>query len=232
MGWLGWLFLFAGLYVVVIAIRGGIQLVSWLVEEYFSDPRSASRPKEESSSQSRVTKRLTATTRRKKKLESAGTTTRDSRAPSPVAIPARRPSRLGQWLRRLKTPFLGKRYDYWVAAALAEDDLELRVRYLSKALAMNPAYLPAWGMKGNTLFDLGRYDEALECFNKSLELHPSSLVCYKKAICFHRGGRRDEALRCLGEAVEICPSQDRQLVDDIARMRSLLEAELRTGGRP
>jgi Flp pilus assembly protein TadD len=29
-----------------------------------------------------------------------------------------------------------------------------------------------WNLKGITLRSLGRYDEAIECFNKSLEIDP------------------------------------------------------------
>ena len=45
-----------------------------------------------------------------------------------------------------------KGYDYWVACALAEEDPGRKIRYLTKALTLNPDYLPAWGLKGNALF--------------------------------------------------------------------------------
>ena len=73
-------------------------------------------------------------------------------------------------------------------------------------------------MKGNTLFELGRYDEALECFDKSLEIHPSALMWYKKGLCCHHAGRRQEALQCLDEALEKCSDRDRQLLEDVTRM--------------
>ena len=108
----------------------------------------------------------------------------------------------------------------------------MKVRYLSKALRLNPAYHPAWGMKGNALFELGKYDEAMESFDKSLELHPSALVWYRKGLCFYHTRRRQESLRCFDKAMEECPAHDRPLSADLTHMRSLVEEELRCAGTP
>jgi tetratricopeptide (TPR) repeat protein len=134
---------------------------------------------------------------------------------------------LGKWLKSLRTATVRKGYDYWVASALAEEDRQAKVRYLSKALQLNPAYHPAWGMKGNALFELGKYDDAIECFDKSLELHPSALVWYRKGLCCYHKGRREESLQCFGKALKECPAHDRPLVEDVTRMKRLVEEELR-----
>ena len=65
--------------------------------------------------------------------------------------------------------FARKHYDYWVARALAEQNPRRKVEYLSKALALDPSYLPAWGLKATALFNLERYEEALACFDKVLQ---------------------------------------------------------------
>ena len=33
MSWLGWLILLAGLYLLIVLLRGTVQLVSWLLQE-------------------------------------------------------------------------------------------------------------------------------------------------------------------------------------------------------
>lgn len=41
-----------------------------------------------------------------------------------------------------------------------------------KALEVNDANPDLWNLKGIALRSMGRYEEAKECFNKSLELDP------------------------------------------------------------
>jgi tetratricopeptide (TPR) repeat protein len=225
MTWVGWLFLLAGLYVLVVVVRGMIQFVSWLLEEYVPEKRSPEHPKEEPSA-ARASQEHNGP-------EEHADPKRESRCFAPkTGSQVRKSSRWNRLLKSLKTAGVRKGYDYWVACALSEEDGETKVRHLSRALRLNPAYHPAWGMKGNALFELGRYDEAAECFDQSLQLHPSALVWYRKGLCCHHAGKRIEALRCLDAALEKCPSQDRQLVEDIARTRKLVEDELRCRAAP
>tara|TARA_B100002003_G_scaffold157662_1_gene146307 strand:- start:215 stop:442 length:228 start_codon:yes stop_codon:yes gene_type:complete len=41
-----------------------------------------------------------------------------------------------------------------------------------QAILLNQNDPDLWNLKGITLRSLGRYDEAVECFNKSLEIDP------------------------------------------------------------
>jgi len=41
-----------------------------------------------------------------------------------------------------------------------------------KAILLNRSDPDLWNLKGITLRSLGRYNEAIECFNKSLEIDP------------------------------------------------------------
>ncbi len=43
-----------------------------------------------------------------------------------------------------------------------------------KALAIDPAFEKAWFARGWALYDAGKYTEAIECFNKTLELNPDN----------------------------------------------------------
>jgi tetratricopeptide (TPR) repeat protein len=239
-GWIGWLVLLAILGLVIFVLRGIVQFASWLVEEFILEPRSARRrkapwrPPEAKDTHARAAHADAALSR------SAGASPKSKAKPAhahadkpilhlPVkpAGPVHPPSRFGRWVKRLHLALSKKGFDHWVAAALSEDDPQMKLDYLSKALRLNPAYLPAWGMKGATLLAMGRFDEAIQCFDKSLELHPSALIWHKKGDCCYRLGKREEALDCFNKALQTCPEQDHELRDDIARMRKLVEGESR-----
>lgn len=44
--------------------------------------------------------------------------------------------------------------------------------YFEQALLLNPQDPDLWNFKGVALRSLGRYQESMECFNKSLEIDP------------------------------------------------------------
>ena len=46
------------------------------------------------------------------------------------------------------------------------------VSFFDQALSQDPTIADLWNYKGSALRSLGRYDEALECYNKSLEIEP------------------------------------------------------------
>lgn len=236
----------AGLYLLVAVVRGLVQFVSWLIEECIVEPRALRRLREKPTEGARANPQgpwptnpeatkpvlagradlasASATLAREEK-SAAHETKRSPRPARPNWWP--RPLRWGAWLRSLRMLSLRRGYDYWVACALAEDDRRTRVRYLSKALQANPAYHPAWGMKGHALFELGQYDEAIACFDKSLELHPSALVWYRRGLCFQKKGECLESLRCFGKALEECRASDRGLMEEITRMKRRVEEQLR-----
>lgn len=55
---------------------------------------------------------------------------------------------------------------------LIEGNFEDALAYFEQALLLNKNDPDIWNQKGVALRSLGRYDEALECFNKSLEIDP------------------------------------------------------------
>ena len=57
-------------------------------------------------------------------------------------------------------------------ALLAENKFEDALGFFEQALLLNQNDPELWNNKGIALRSIGRYDEALECFNKSLELDP------------------------------------------------------------
>ncbi len=56
---------------------------------------------------------------------------------------------------------------------LVEGNFEDALAYFEQALLLNKNDPDIWNQKGVALRSLGRYDEALECFNKSLEIDPA-----------------------------------------------------------
>jgi Flp pilus assembly protein TadD len=46
------------------------------------------------------------------------------------------------------------------------------ISFFDQALSQDPTNADLWNYKGIALRSLGRYDEALECYNKSLEIEP------------------------------------------------------------
>ncbi len=55
---------------------------------------------------------------------------------------------------------------------LENNKFEDALGFFEQALLMNQNDPELWNHKGVALRSMGRYDEALECFNKSLELDP------------------------------------------------------------
>ena len=55
---------------------------------------------------------------------------------------------------------------------LEENKFEEALAFFDQALLLNLNDSELWNYKGVVLRSIGRYDEALECFNKSLELDP------------------------------------------------------------
>lgn len=55
---------------------------------------------------------------------------------------------------------------------LGESKFEEALGFFDQALLLNQNDPELWNYKGVVLRSIGRYDEALECFNKSLELDP------------------------------------------------------------
>lgn len=58
-------------------------------------------------------------------------------------------------------------------ALLVDGNFEDALAYFEQALLLNQTDPDIWNQKGAALRSLGRYDEALECFNKSLEIDPA-----------------------------------------------------------
>jgi tetratricopeptide (TPR) repeat protein len=227
-GWVGWIFLFAGAYLTAVVVRGMIQLVGWL----FEDPLGSRRKRrwlEESGAQHHEPQGAGQPHSAVHGKESQGPVRYPNRLALALAIlsPAHW---LAEMAEGLKVLFFRGSYDFWVGRALRETDPRKKVADLSKALALNPNYEPAWGLKANTLLKMERYAEALECFEKVLELQQSATTWYKKGLCCYHLKRREAALECFGRAIASCQEGAPDWLKDAAKKKDLLEEELRHQG--
>ncbi len=55
---------------------------------------------------------------------------------------------------------------------LVDGEFDDALGFFEQALLLNQDDPNLWNKKGVTLRSLGRYEEAMECFNKSLEIDP------------------------------------------------------------
>ncbi len=55
---------------------------------------------------------------------------------------------------------------------LEDGQYENALNLFEQALSLNQNNPDLWNLKGIALRSLGRYNEAIECFNKSLEIDP------------------------------------------------------------
>ena len=57
-------------------------------------------------------------------------------------------------------------------SCLEESKFEDALGFFEQALLLNQDDADLWNYKGVTLRSLGRYEEAMDCFNKSLSIDP------------------------------------------------------------
>lgn len=101
----------------------------------------------------------------------------------------------------------GKTAQEWLELAFRETDPEMRVRYYSKCLEIAPNRADAWFNMGEALRNLRRYKEAINCFDKALEINPKDkFIC--RAVWPSKGGtlldlgRYEEAVICYDNALK------------------------------
>ena len=117
--------------------------------------------------------------------------------------------------------------------ALSENDPGKKVKCLSNALALNPDYEPAWGLKAIALVELKRYEEATACFDRVLAIHADPIAWCKKGLCCYHLGKYQAAVACFDETLAGA-GKDHELFDEAASHKKLAEEALRqqTAKRP
>ncbi|MFH5924498.1 tetratricopeptide repeat protein [Roseomonas xinghualingensis] len=93
------------------------------------------------------------------------------------------------------------------AAALARLDRHAEAEAADRAaLRTNEASGEAWNGRGNALVELGRFEEALECFTRADDLHPGNRsISYNRGNALRGLGRHEEAIQAFRRAQSIDP---------------------------
>jgi len=83
-------------------------------------------------------------------------------------------------------------------------DAARNLSLLNKLVALVPEDGVAWFRMGGSLEDLSRPEEAIQCYDRVLELDPNSISALSNKAGVLRGLKRDgEALKCFDRALEI-----------------------------
>ena len=97
-------------------------------------------------------------------------------------------------------------------AHVGNEDIEAAVETLDLAIDINPKDPRFWNDQGNYLGILGNYDEAIECFDKVIELHPDETVWNNKAFIYIQMGEYDNALESYEIASKMAPDDIHPIV--------------------
>src|SRR5512136_761726 len=63
-----------------------------------------------------------------------------------------------------------------------------------------------WFSKGNALFNQSKYNEAIQAYDKAIELNPQFALSWNgKGNSFNAQGKLDEAIQAYDKAIEIDP---------------------------
>jgi tetratricopeptide (TPR) repeat protein len=91
--------------------------------------------------------------------------------------------------------------------------------YYDKVTRINPKCAEAWKNKGNELYLLHRYEDAIKAYDKALKRYPNSRfieietelasqyagICYNKGLVLYDLKRYDEAIECYEKALKFDP---------------------------
>ncbi len=98
------------------------------------------------------------------------------------------------------------RWPYLIAHLMQDEDAELALAELDRALALGTDFSGAYWNQGNLLLDLGRPDEALAAFQRAVELDPeSSFAQAGLGRARLQRGEAAAAVEALTRAIEIDP---------------------------
>ena len=94
-------------------------------------------------------------------------------------------------------------WSYFLAGDLDKAEARLRI---AKRLTGDKDTAPIHDL-GLTLFEMGRYDEALENFKEVLKMNPKSIIMpYDIALTYNKLGRKDKVMEALREGLKKDPA--------------------------
>jgi tetratricopeptide (TPR) repeat protein len=73
----------------------------------------------------------------------------------------------------------------------------------------HPAYFVAWVYKGNSLFELERFEESIVCCDKVIQMNPEDFVGWaNKGECLDKLSKYPESISCYEKALEKDPNNE------------------------
>lgn len=88
-------------------------------------------------------------------------------------------------------------------------DQASRIMNFEKQVAANPQDVQAWTNLGNTYFDVGNFQKAINAYNKSLELNPSQPnVLVDLGVMYRRNKQPDMAIQSFDKASSLNPMHE------------------------
>ena len=89
----------------------------------------------------------------------------------------------------------------------AKKCFEAALKRCEMTAAQRPNYAGTYSDKGDVLLELERYDEALECYDKVVELNTDNAwVHYRRWMALFELERYDEALECIDKVIKMEPN--------------------------
>jgi tetratricopeptide (TPR) repeat protein len=90
---------------------------------------------------------------------------------------------------------------------LKKGDPSIAIEYSDRAIAVNPNIASAYNFKGQGLFSLKKYDEALACYEKALKLKPEYLEAVNNmSFALATIGKHERAVEYFNKSTELNPN--------------------------
>jgi len=98
------------------------------------------------------------------------------------------------------------------------EDWDAALNHIEKGLAVNDRYAPLYNLKGSIIENRGRFEEAVQYYEKALSLlsQPEPEYLFNLGRANYRKGDRNKALDCLNKAMEA--SRDELLTREISNL--------------
>jgi Tfp pilus assembly protein PilF/TolB-like protein len=137
-----------------------------------------------------------------KKVVSVGARAKAVDAPSSERI-----TLTGEEKKRLRKQGTSKTKAYTAfAKGMATSNPDDRIRWLTEAIRHDPKYVYAYNNRGNAYSDKGRYDRAIQDYDKALSLDPEHTTSYRnRGIVYQKRGLYDRAIQDYERAIRLDP---------------------------
>ena len=97
--------------------------------------------------------------------------------------------------------------EFWTKSDKTVKSALAAMKYIEKAIELNPINHRAWGDKGFLLKQLGELETALLCINKAISIKADYTVAwYNKGVILGLMGKFREAIACYNETLKFDPN--------------------------